>query len=88
MPEPRITLRADASPLMACLAQAEALLAQPELLPEIREDLVGLFQTPEQAFTLQVDRLAAAAADELVVRLDPSDRLLGLMLAGGARNAQ
>lgn len=86
MSEHRITLLADARPLLARLARAEALLAAPEVSPEIREGLLGLLDAPEQAVAFKVNSLTATDAVELIVQLDPSDRFLGLLLAGGAGN--
>nr|CAD7058688.1 hypothetical protein RP007_05866 [Rhizobium sp. P007] len=59
-----------------------------ERFPELRDGVVDLLETGEQLFLLQADGAAAATTGEIVVRLDPSDRLLSLVSAFRARQPQ
>lgn len=86
-----LTLRLDASALIACLDEATVLLAQadvleaPEAALEAADRLLGTSDLAQELVALQVDDLTAGAG-ELVVRLEPSDRLRGLVAALGARD--
>lgn len=78
-----VTIRADAGPLVAALS---ALAELADRLPEVRDGLLGPADFAKELVTLKPDALSAGAG-EIVVRLEPSDRLLGLLSAGGAGNA-
>ena len=70
-----VTLTVDA-------AFAEALLARLELFPAARlRGVVDALECGEQLFTVEQDRGAATRAGQVVVRLDPTDRLLRLLPA-------
>ncbi|WP_425639910.1 hypothetical protein [Agrobacterium radiobacter] len=56
-----------------------------ERFPELRDGFVDLLETGEQLFLLHADGAAAATTGEIVVGLDPSDRLLSLVFAFRAR---
>ena len=59
-----------------------------ERFPELRDGVVDLLETGEELFLLHSDVAAAATTGEIVVRLDPSDRLLSLVSAFRARQPQ
>ena len=62
-------------------------LADISALPlEIVDGLVEFTQSPEKFVTIKTDSSAASATDECVVRLYPTDRLLGLVFASRTRN--
>lgn len=81
-----VTLRGDAAPLMACIAGVAAASAQPtQRFREAVDALLGLPDLGQQLVAVEPDRGAAAGTGEVVVTLQPSDRLRGL-LAAGARD--
>jgi hypothetical protein len=84
----RLAIRFNVEPLLKALAAAGRLLERPELSAEVRDGFLDLIETPQEIVSIEVDHLAAAGSDEVVMRLDPSDRLVGLLLAGGARDGQ
>jgi hypothetical protein len=53
---------------------------------EIRHRFIDLVESGEQVFTIKTDDLAASSASELVVRLDPTNCLGGLVAAFGTGN--
>ena len=55
-----------------------------DLLPEVRDGLIGLLDSGEQLLRIDCDGSAAALTTEIVVRLKPSDALLRLLPASGA----
>lgn len=59
-----------------------------ERFTELRDGVVDLLETGEQLFLLHADGASAATTGEIVVRLDPSDSLLGLVSAFRARQPQ
>ncbi|WP_139384433.1 hypothetical protein [Bosea thiooxidans] len=66
-----------------------ALLAEAaERFPEIGDGLVELFEAGEQMIVVEMDPLTAPLAGELIVRLNPSDRLRVLLAAVWARNGE
>lgn len=79
-----VTLRCDAAPLLSALqAVLDASGAQGRA--QLGDRLFRLCKFPDQLVAIKVDA-DPAAADQVIVRLDPSDRLLGLVAASGARN--
>lgn len=78
-----LSLRADASALVSAVS---ALAELADGSPEVRDGLLGLVDFPEELVAVKADRLSAGAG-EVVVRLYPSDRLFGLLSAGGAGDA-
>ncbi|MCS0463495.1 hypothetical protein [Rhizobium favelukesii] len=78
-----IKLRCDTADLEDYLS---ALFAASELLPEIRQGLVGLLDSGEELFCVHSDCIAASVTGELLVRFQPSDALLRLLSASGAWN--
>ena len=79
---PRLTISLDNNHLDARLA---ALAELAERSPELAEGLVCAFEAGEQLFVIDANGLPAGRADRLVVRLQPSDRLRGLLAAVGTR---
>lgn len=59
-----------------------------EALPGFRDALLDLFEIIEEPFVVELDRLAAPRADEVVMRLYPSDSLLRLVAAFRARQPE
>ena len=69
----------------AGLQWLSALAEAAERFPKIRNALLGFLEAGEELFALQVDSRAASPADHLVVRLDPSNGLVGCVAALRAR---
>jgi len=78
-----LTLRCDASAICSALP---ALADVADGSAEACERILGLLDFPEELVAVELDSLPASAG-EVVVRFYPSDRLLGLLSAGGAGNA-
>ena len=57
-----------------------------ERFPQFRDALVDFLEAGQELFFLKDDRRSAAATGEFVVRLYPSDALIGLVAAFRARN--
>jgi hypothetical protein len=77
-----LTLKAD---FQAGINWLSALADASNRFPEVRDALLGFLEAGEEFFTLQSDSRPALGADHLVVRLDPSDRLVGFVSALWAR---
>jgi hypothetical protein len=68
--------------LIAAFDDALSLLAEAVEAPlEVRYSLLNLFESGEQIFTIKSNDFVAAVASEVIVRLDPSDRLASLVTA-------
>lgn len=86
-----LTLRSDAAALSAVLAEARASFAEADALHpaegflEAADRLLGAIEAGEELVALKVDD-PPACASEIVVRLEPTDRLRGLVAALGARD--
>lgn len=65
---------------------ASALVDAPQFPPEILDEFVGFCQSPEEFIVLEQDDLPAGDAGELLVRLEPTDRLRRLLATLGARD--
>lgn len=78
-----VTLSVDTSALDAWLT---ALTEAPETFPEFGQSIVGFLESGEEAFGIHGDSFPAAAAGHLVVRLKPSDGLVGLVTTFRARH--
>jgi hypothetical protein len=70
----------------AWLSELERLAHPGELPLEVIEGLLDLIEAGEQIVAFKTYRGPAPIADEVVISLDPSDRLRGLLAAAGARN--
>jgi len=70
--------------LIAGLPATKAALAK--MPPEVRNELVRFAELPKDFITINSDVPCAASTGELIVRLEPNDRLLGLVTALGARD--
>lgn len=81
----KLAMRLDAGRAHELLS---ALSDAAERFPELRDGVVDLLETGEQLFLLHTDGASAATTGEIVVRLDPSDSLLGLVSAFRARQPQ
>ena len=81
MAKTTVNIRMDTSGLRAWLS---ALTQLAERLPEVRDGLLGYLDSGEELFRFDVDRGAATVTGECIVRLYPSDALLGLLSASGA----
>jgi hypothetical protein len=71
----------------AWLSELESLTDLAELPLEIGDGLVEFSQSPQKFIAFNVDDSRAALTGECVVRLDPTDRLRGLMAALRARES-
>lgn len=81
MPDLKVTLLGDASPL------EETLAAFPERISsEVREGLLRLFEVGGDA-VVNLNSIPTPGTDEVVVRLEPSDALLRLLAAARAGDA-
>lgn len=82
-----LTLSCDPRPLTEALDRLAASLAEaPEDVLQSLHGLLGLPDAGQQVCAVKVDVDAAAGAGEVIVRLDPSERLRGLLAAAGAWN--
>lgn len=86
MAETCLTIRFDASRAVAAMqalpeAFASLPLAAAERLREPVEGFLRRVEAGEQVFFVQREGAVAAGADEVVVVLDPSDGLVGLLAA-------
>lgn len=77
-PHHHAILRCDASRLIGALELAKT-------LPEGLQLGFDLFEISQETCLVDADLASTASASEVIVRLDPSDRLLGLV-SRGARN--
>ena len=57
-------------------------------LPGFCDALLDLFEIGDEPFVIELDRLVASRADEVVMRLYPSDSLLRLVAAFRARQPE
>lgn len=69
-----------------CTAVARLLAELAEPPSEIRDALLRAFEAGEELFLLETDDLLTRRTGEMLVRLKPTDRLLGLLAAAGAGN--
>lgn len=83
----QIKISTDAAPLQAVLDEISALLAElPEGSAERGNALIDLREVFDEGPLVDLDCDMAGAADHLLVRLQPSERLRGLVATLGAWN--
>ncbi len=87
-PARQVSLRlvCDDSALTGALAQASEFARASEVFAEALERLLGAPDALQQVVCINADSGAASGAGEMVVRLEPSDRLRGLLATGGTGN--
>jgi hypothetical protein len=79
----KVTLKLDTTPALALIEKLSA-LAEASL--ETRERLLDFIESGAELVSIDPDLLAASGAGEMVVRLEPSEALRGLLSALGAGN--
>ena len=77
----RVRIRCDARPLLDAIRT----VAVPASDPEVADGLLDSFQLSQEVVLVQLDPRSAPAG-EVIVRLEPSDRLRRLAAAAGAGN--
>lgn len=82
-----VRLSFDCATLTAALADLSAAEIS-EAAFELRQSALRLSQAPLEFVALEVDRRAAPGADELIVRLQPTDRLRSLLAAARTRDIE
>ena len=82
-----ITLTCDSSPVDAVLAELDSLVHSLDGIVEFRDSGINLGEFPDEAIRLESDHLPTTTG-ELVVRLYPTDLLLGFLSTCRTRNAE